>query len=872
MANTLQAVVIGRGIVSAEAFYGSVDSGDSRAFVLDASAYNVWVNALEAVVRKHGATAGTVRISAYDTDSSLVPRTRLGYASAQNVPSSFALVNASVGHADNAPTNTAFKVTASQHTAVDLLALSQDLDHSMAQAADVTEDSEVFYNRASVSNPPPSAFGSYSSSIEGAGTVNLRGWRNVKPEKPSTAAGMSPSGTITDTAPTFTAAFRDLCGAYGASSGLGLDLGDRLDKYQIQVAAVSAPSTLLWSTAAIEATSGEITGNQVSIAYGGSTLTRGTQYQWRIRMTDQFGEWSDWSNWITFTPASLGFVTIGPTPTGNVDAISGSTALDFTAKYNHQSSLSTNAVQIKLLDVNGTQLQISSTIAKTVASAALPGTAFTITWAQSGFTALKWGKTYQFAIRARDTNNVWSDWSAPLSFSTDKAPSIPSNLIPSGGDPYGSRPLLSAIFGDDDDSYAGTLTGVVRITRPNLTTVDVTPTYNATTNRWEFQTTSSEVSASGTYSHAWTGYDGTLYSGEKTTLGAAIFSAPQTFAYGSYPSVTITSPADLATITSPSFTVAWTTTGQVKYRVTVIEVATGDHVYDTGTVTSAATSHVVPSGYVHNSRDYEIRVYITNSTPLTGVSAVTTVTISITPPNAPANFQAVPARRGIDQEPSAIRLSWDPVTISSGSFICYRIFMQADGGPDVERIILAELTSISDSSLFYNHPASGFEYTFGIQVVTLDGLDEIESDDSVFATATVDLLATVLSHAANPGTYRAILTNVTDYRDSYTDDQAPYVSPAKARPNTINAETNYRTRSITAVIKTTDKATAKEHRDNLFTLNAQLDVICIRNADGDKFFGMLTGLTIEKIKGTDAYEASFMVREEDLTEGLGAAP
>jgi hypothetical protein len=859
LANTLSRIRFGRYSTTSENTSSSgvqlLGANGGWATVFDAASQNVWVVTYGGVVGKATGTTPTVRWTSYTVNSSGVPNTRTGYSATASASTAFstynggALVTAAVSHSDNGPANTGVMVFSGQKYAIEADATVATLGLSVAPG------SAYAFIRGSLSSPPASSFGSTYSHDANAGslTAYMEGWANVAPETPS--SGLAPSGTINETAPTFTADFRDKNGAYGASSTLGVDTGDQLNQYQIQVRRVS-DQTIFWDTT-LNAGSVQKANNQASYPYGGTTLVRGTAYEWRIRMSDQFSAWSNWSSWTAFTPANLGFITLDSTPTGKQEAVSG---IDFKGRWTHQSSTSMKTVQVRLLDQNGTILQTGANYdIADVSSSAAPGTLFTVTWANTGFSALGWGRSYQYQMRGYD-GSQWSDWSAARSFTTNAAPTVPVLSSPTGGIVLTAYPKLAASFTDADDTTATGLTGVFRITRPNATTVDVTPTYNSTSGKWEYQTTSTQLSAYGVYSWKATGYDGTLYSGEASTLTAATWSSSATFDYETGPAVTVTSPSDGATITTASLNVAWTVTGQVKYQVRLYEDGGSTIVYDSGLITSATTSHTIPSGYLRNGESYDLTVSVTDSTPLTGTSSIVNIDVAFTAPTAVANLSASV------YNDASIRVSWDQTSYSSPEFSEYTLSRWADGGPDAAPIVLARLTSPTDVAFIDDAPASGYEYTYGVTVVTVTGVDVLESDQ-VTASATVTLAATVLSLLGNGQTYRVVLPNVTERSHDRQLQEAVYTSLAGGKPTTIRSKVRYWQSSFTAFVAASSDQTAARIVDAFDALDAQNGTVVYRDARQRKRFCVITDWSVTDHQPGTFFEIAFALRETSAQEG-----
>jgi LPS sulfotransferase NodH len=870
MPNQLTLRRYGRYRTSPDGDSGNTGSGYMRACVFNAATANVWVTKIAGFLGRASGSNPTVRFACYETNTSMNPTNRVGYTASFSVTNlagsspETQLYQANVAQADNAPTNTAFKIQSGKRYAVAYLGTGNTVVHSMVQAANITGDNEQFYDRSGLSQPPPNPFGSYTAHTEGWLTVYLEGWENVAPDAPNLVA---PVGSVQSDTPTFVGDFRDLNGAWGASSGNGVDTGDQMNQYQIQVRQ-AGQTTLLWD-ATYTASSTEKSNDQFSRAYGGSALTRGTTYEWRARTSDQFGAWGAWSAWTQFTPASLGYVTLNGNPTGKI----GSVTPNFEARWTHQNGLSTNAVQIRLETQSGTVLQTSGTITKTVASSATPGTLFTITWGESGFTTLAWGTAYQYRVRGRDTNNQWSNWSDPRTFNTNAAPSIPANLTPTNSQVLTSLPKLRCTASDVDDTTATGLVVKCRI-KDNAGTVlqTRTMTYNATTGKWEYQTISADIPSFATYRWDAYSFDGTLYSGEQTVEANAVKSTEAVFVYASGPVVSVTSPADNSTITTVTPTVQWSVTSggpQAKYRVRIYPNGGSTPLYDTGWVTSTATSHNVPSGYLHNNTAYDLVVSVENTSALQGNSPITDFTVSLTPPPPVSNFQVNAVKVGLDLAPTAIRCTWDATTIPSGQFVEYRITRSATGGPDEDEVIVARITGPNTTAFQDTLPAATYRYTYSIVQVQQQGTEILESGP-VYGSAQVTIPGVVLCAVGGLGeSLRAVLKYLNSRSHQWVIDETVYppVAGSTRAPVTFRGPSHYREFSLSGLIAHDAIATARERRQELEDLHASNATICYRDNEGRKIFCRLVRVSIEDdVAGF--YRVTVDLREERYTEAL----
>lgn len=115
--------------------------------------------------------------------------------------------------------------------------------------------------------------------------------------------------------------------------------------------------------------------------------------------------------------------------------------------------------------------------------------------------------------------------------------------------------------------------------------------------------------------------------------------------------VTITTPADGATVSEPGFETTWAFDSdqvQQSSRLRVYrDAGTTQVAYDSGTVPGASQSHTLPtSGVLSNNTTYYLRVEATDTSGVVGTSALHEITTSWLAPGAPTNQRA----RGITDE------------------------------------------------------------------------------------------------------------------------------------------------------------------------------------------------------------------------------
>lgn len=838
---------------------GFIAPGQMRGCTYNAPSQHMWLHTLGIWAGRETSLSTnnvTARIGVYATDASRNPASRMGYSAAVTVTA--AMINAATGapyEAAVAQVDVAAPAGASfpaiplwagvrYHLAV--LGTGGYLAHAMAEAADISMDNERFYNRTGLGQPPPNPFGSYSASIEGHATIWGNAEVNVAPTTPNFRA---PLGTINVTDPTFEARFNDA----------NEDRGDYLNQYRIQLRRVS-DGLMMWD-ATYTASSAERAAGEMGRAYGGSALTRGTAYEWRVQMSDHFGAWSPWSSWLAFTPANLGFITMDGDPTGKIETVTP----DFDGKWTHQSAEDMTHVKVRILNAAGTTvLQTSGEIDVTdVASSASPGTAFTVSWADTGLSALAWGTGYQAQLQGKDASGLWSDWSNARTFATNAAPGVPTGLAPGNSLPISTYPLLTCTATDADDTPG---TGLVVKARIKDSGGSVLGTYDMTLAgaKWELQTTSTHLPSFATYRWDAYSYDGTLYSGEQTVEASAVKSAEATFVFAEGPVVTVSVPTDEGTVTTSSLLVEWSTTDQQKYRVTLYGDNGGAVVYDSGILTGADDSHLIPSGYLRNDTAYDLVVWVENSAPLEGQSQVIDFVVDYPEPDPVANVVAEAVPIGTDVWPSAIRITWDQTAYGTDVWQETTITRQAASGPDASPLVIARLTSPSQVSWTDYAPASGIAYTYAITQTIMTGVDILTSAP-VVVTAQVDLGGVVLVNVEDPSGLRTCLRHTSERAYPREIDEAVYHPSDGGKPTTVRRPGRTIMPRFDVQLVDDRAATAATRRDELDAIDEAGGTYLYRDNHGRKLY-----VTIPEIEISDRvpgwYVAAIELREERFEE------
>lgn len=718
--------------------------------------------------------------------------------------------------------------------------------HGMSQAANnpnATAD-YYFHYKNNASSVPTDPFSASSTSYEGAMDNYFAYDPNVAPTV--TLGTMSPSGFITTLTPNFLGDFDDA----------NENRGDKLNQFQIQVYRVS-DNVKMWDSTQ-SATSGEQSAKQFTAGYGGTALVAGVAYQWRYRVSDLFGVWSSWSGYTSFTVNSGGTIsTASGTPSGKQET---QTPGPFTGVWSHGSALSTNAVEVRIKQ-GATIIRTSPTIAKTVAN----GATASITWAETTFAALNWGLSLTYEMRARDTGNLWSAWSAGRAFTTNASPTTPAVTFPANGQVLTARPFVTVTSTDSDDTTATGFAVSLRIKNAAGTLLFTRAmTRNATTGVWEYQTTSTDLASFAQYRLDAVATDGTI-----TTP----YSSEILFTYSSGPVITVTAPTVNQVLTTNTPTISFSQNQtQASYRVAIYEWVNGALsalAYDSGTIALVAAAgvtvnHPVPSGYLHNNTTYRVIVTSTNNLAVSADHGGVTFSLSFPAPASPTGFAVSPIRVGNDVTPSAILLSWDEPPYSTSDFRSAVVTRRPSGLPITAAIILARLTSTSQHDFTDYYPVSGQLYTYAVYFEVVQGTDETESAP-VEQDALVELEHVVINSVID-GKVRAGLRYGTPFDLSYDDDEVEVQPWGQALPHVFVGDYDARQVKGTWQLHNDRYSSAKDDLLGLKALRALRNVVCWRDQYGDRLFGYLT-LSERKGQRESHAEVTTTVREADYVEG-----
>ncbi|MGH2548677.1 MAG: hypothetical protein ACRDHN_04775 [Thermomicrobiales bacterium] len=876
-------VWIGRAPDDADPDYASAASGSLSGTAFNQVNQALWGYQFRYRAGRDGVTAPTARAALHNIATNVPNAALMGYSASASLSTSMnavtganggAWITSAVASVPGGPTNAAIPIASGTKPLLDVLVTGADGNLGMIASSHLsTPYDTALYRRTGVSQPPPSPFGTLGSqSPEGQLSVGLLCYVNEKPlsplnRTPGTTDENNPSVINTQT-PVFAADHRDMNGAYGGANG-GADAGDYLKKFRITVQVKSGANWVTTPAWYLEddADGAERAANRFT-ATCAVNLTRGSQYRWTCQTSDHFDTWGTVSGWLYFTVANLGFVTLAGNPVSTIQT--NNPGFDFS--WAHQSALSTSTVQLKLYN-GDTLVYTSAEITKTVAN----GANGTISWAESGLatpfaSGLTWGTTWKYAIRGKDTASPtpnYSDYSDRRQFKTNAAPGIPDSLSPTASQIVTSRPIIYASVLDTDDQAASGLAVTFEIFNNAGTLLQTRAgtllSYDATTqiSRFSYQTVSGDLAAVAIYRFKAYAYDGTLYSGTKTSSATATRSAEAVFDWRAGPTVAVTTPTVAQVFANSTPTFVWTCATQNRYRIRVYLPGTTTVVYERGWVTSTSVKQwTIEAGFLRNNTSYEAEIGCEDTAPLQGFSARVAFSTSYTAPATPGGVSAVPYRIGSDPWPTAILVQAD-AALSSALFVGRFIYRA-----DLPNKALEVLSSASDLAFIDPHPVSGVTQTYtwrDVYYVDASHTEQIESAGVTVATS-IDLKGTVLSSTVDPVGVRTYLTSVQERSRQLNQDKAMVTTWGSAKPRTYFGVGEFWTVPHTVRLLDDGSASAIERERELEAVILSRQTLCYRDERGRKYF-----VQIDAPEFTDARllrgDVALTFTEERYVEG-----
>jgi hypothetical protein len=612
-------------------------------------------------------------------------------------------------------------------------ALAHGMDHSGV----------LMHDRAVGSFPDP--FGATDVRPEG----RLSAWAEIQtnraPKKPTGLAPL-PGANVVTTTPTLGGDFRD---DDETLPGFGVGTADKVKSYRFEIWN-AAKTSRVRDSGKLAATAGQQSARRVT--WTPSALTPGA-YVARLTVWDQFDVPSPQAEW-SFTVNSGG--AVGPEIKAahivgqqggyalvNRNASAGN-ELALVVAWNHSGGLGAVEANLRGKSGGGTVTRPEVTIPIAVAAGASIESTITAgagnfaTWSATG------GQRYTIEVQFKDSAGAWTPWTATVPFVINAAPGVPTSLSPASG-AFSELIALSAVISDLNDE-AESLTGEFAV-RPagNAGTGVVVPVDRRSSSggRHYAQLSAAELPSYQGYEWRARGVDPWGKAGE--------WSGWQSFTYAQPPTISITSPADGASLDTGTPTIAFTSNRSIlRYKLRIWNDATYALVYEhTENVSGLGASHTVAVGVLRNQITYRSEVEVTDTSNLVARVA-RTFTISYTQPTAVATLtvDSTPGPFEASQPPagwSQITVSWSEPTLAQAPLADFKgyVLRMTALSTGIETTA-AVITSRDERVFIHRTPTSGEVYDYSVvYLVERNQVDTVESVRAV-ASGGVTLTDTVI--------------------------------------------------------------------------------------------------------------------------------
>jgi hypothetical protein len=402
--------------------------------------------------------------------------------------------------------------------------------------------------------------------------------------------------------------------------------------YQLQFRRVS-DQVSFWDTGTVATTPTQQAANNATATYAGTVLVNGTAYEWRGRVQDGQGTWSDYTGWRSFTPNAVPNKPTISTPVGLTNTLTPT----MSGVYNQGTGGTESRFQFEVQQ-GGLTIYSSGDINTPIATGQAYGTVNAGSTPAGTPPALALGTAYKVRMRSKDNASQYSDWTDWVSFNVVAAPLAPSNISPTGNAIVNDTTPDISWQHNDPQSNAQTAADIELF---DVTAAAFVSGYNPKTLAQS--TTTHTVVTVLTQPHQ---YRMRIRTKGLAAAGYGPYSDYQIFNDSVAPVFTLTAPALNDVESGSSLAVAWTFSGgsgtQQDYRVIVYADDMTTIVYDSGVIAGTALSYLVPAGTLHNAKDYFVQV--TGHDTLAQAGATTKVHIStvFTPPATITGLLATP--------------------------------------------------------------------------------------------------------------------------------------------------------------------------------------------------------------------------------------
>lgn len=324
---------------------------------------------------------------------------------------------------------------------------------------------------------------------------------------------------------------------------------------------------------------------------------------------------------------------------------------------------------------------------------------------------------------------------------------------------------------------------------------------------------------------------------------AGAYSTATAFRIGVAPTLTITAPSAGGTVNNPAPTFTWTfsaggTRTQQTFRVVVKQGATT--VYDSGSITSTATSHTPSSPVLVNSTSYTVTISAVDSGGL-NVSTTQSFSSSWTAPSTPAMSLSSASFDSLGY----VAVTWTTANGVDAEFSQWRVYRRLTGASSWT--LLTTSTSGAASQTYNDYLASpGSSYDWAVvQVATRFGVQV----ESLYATATATPTATAYWLInPNDSTQNMRLDNVTS--DDFTDEYEMGEILLIGRGRHVEYGTNWGNKGqIQVVIRDYSGTSARAQLIALNNLKSSRTGLYLRNPFGDVWKVAAGDIAISRMAG-----------------------
>ena len=808
-----------------------------------------WITQFGVWMRRVNGTP-KVYLGGYVRDSAGAPTTKLGHTGKLTVSASGGNAQGVIA-ASSTESATAIRLEGGQRFVPALILEGGD---AQVGVVDDLGNTSTHYAKTVAPGLPTDPF---NPSVQTADQPRVAFWFDFTPDAaPNAPTALTPANGATVTgSPTFSGTFTD--------PNTGAPIRDKMRAYQIEVVLNSDPTYVLWGGAAatflatdlerVAATTGRFTQ-----AYNGEALA-GRDIRWRAWVQDDAGTWSQPSAYQVVTINAGSQVT--PTaPTGKVESSLGT--LGYAGTYHDPDGDPSSHIQVRIRDEDGAILKVGAERAKIVASAALPGTAFTLNATEAGIGRLQEGRDYYVQMRAK-SGGIWGLWSAPVAFRTNSVPSIPTNPEPPSGDRSTAYPVVRWRTRDrDDDDVEGVDTdSTFRFVWPNGTVHDFTVTdYDQDEGEFYLQTTGTHMPVSGTYKLQANHRD--ISAAESTSE----FSQPVFFTKQTGPTVTVTSPAQGGVLEriDPfyTFTVAGGTLAKAK--VDVYKADSETRVYNGPWKVTSVGEIKQPEGWLNNGTSYDLVVTVETSTGVVGSSLRRRFRVAFTAPFPVTNPRASAKRNPRDPSPTSVLFSWDPSDLPLDEFGGYVVRRRYAGQDHGDAVRIKTIRNVGHSFWNDHHAPSGRNLTYSVTQLRRVGGKTVESN-RVEADIELNLRVVVIA-SAEDGDVRSVLRWKPAKRSGkFNIPRSTHVPwGTRLKPVVVRGRGNQELVNASYTIISDPFGTKEQHLDNLMRLYLSQEKVSYRD-ETRRFFGSISdfGWTVED----NRYDVSLSIEEIDYTEG-----